>query len=194
MSTLSQLRVLEDPAEHKKIIEKLPRHVQGRWLRFVDQHMYDKTDTEVEDYPSFAKLCKFIAKEARIACSPFHQKPNEDKKEETKHVKPTKWGTARTFASKADEMPMKTKSSSQKGSIPPSSDTSSTLTCPLCKSQHLLESCCSFIAMSLSERHDFIMKKGLCFGCLKWGHRRQDCRHKKQCVNCGRFHPTMTKK
>ncbi|XP_030843475.1 uncharacterized protein LOC115924777 [Strongylocentrotus purpuratus] len=45
--------------------------------------------------------------------------------------------------------------------------------------------------MSLSERHDLIKKSALCFGCLKWGHRSRECRHKKQCAVCGRSHPTL---
>ncbi|XP_038062585.1 uncharacterized protein LOC119733075 [Patiria miniata] len=191
MSTLSQLKVLDDPAEHKKIIEKLPRQVQGRWLRFVDQCMYGQKDAEEGDYPPFAELCKFIAKEARIACSPFHQKPMDEKRE-TKFVKPTKSGTATTFASKADELTTKKKTSPLKGNTPPPSpNANKASTCPLCKSQHQLDSCSSFAAMSLSERHDLIKKSGLCFGCLKWGHRIRECRHKKQCAVCGRSHPTL---
>ena len=45
--------------------------------------------------------------------------------------------------------------------------------------------------MSLNDRHDFKKKSGQWFGCLKWGHRRRDCRNKKQCANCGRYHPTL---
>ena len=37
----------------------------------------------------------------------------------------------------------------------------------------------------------FIHTRGLCHGCLRWGHLRKDCRQRKSCVTCSGLHPTL---
>lgn len=37
----------------------------------------------------------------------------------------------------------------------------------------------------------FICWRGLCHGCLKWGHLCKDCRHGKICSTCNGSHPTL---
>ena len=40
------------------------------------------------------------------------------------------------------------------------------------------------------ERKEFILKKGLCLGCLRQGHRAKDCKKKSICDVCKHKHPT----
>ena len=44
--------------------------------------------------------------------------------------------------------------------------------------------------MSQTEKIEFIRSRGICLGCLKYGHMRKDCRGRKICKKCKGFHPT----
>jgi hypothetical protein len=81
MATLGHLKVLSDPAEHRKVLVKLPRPLQLRWMSIVDEHLYGNRDKDrncepAEDsYPSFSELCAFVNKQARIGCNPLFAPP-----------------------------------------------------------------------------------------------------------------------
>jgi hypothetical protein len=62
--------------------------------------------------------------------------------------------------------------------------------CSFSNGTHKLEICKSFLAKSLQEKYNHLKTKGLCFGCLKKGHRTKMCRNKLTCTTCGRRHPT----
>ncbi|XP_064646718.1 uncharacterized protein LOC135499710 [Lineus longissimus] len=70
MATLGQLKVLNDSAEHQKILVKLSRGIQDRWLKIVDDRIYGKSNSDGE-YPSFAELYDFLQKQSRIASNPL---------------------------------------------------------------------------------------------------------------------------
>lgn len=73
MTTLKQLCILDDPIEHKKILSKLPRYIQERWLNELDNWIYSASKKgEVDSYPPFSALSSFVQKQARIASSPFN--------------------------------------------------------------------------------------------------------------------------
>ena len=79
MKTIQYLNVLNDPDENQKIIQKLPNHLVVRWSRVVDEWI---AVDELE-------FCKFMRKEARIACNPVTS-PQALKAEEAKDkVEPT---------------------------------------------------------------------------------------------------------
>ena len=44
--------------------------------------------------------------------------------------------------------------------------------------------------MSLTERLEVVKSNGLCLGCLRYGHMKNDCRGRKVCTTCNGFHPT----
>ena len=103
MDSIQYLNVLNDPKENRKFLNKLPAHLVNRWVRVVDRRIADDlSDDGDEDrvsrvasgsgYPTFAEFCKFLKKEARIACNPvtFQRLP---KKEE-----PNKIPKAKVFA------------------------------------------------------------------------------------------------
>lgn len=57
MSTLSQLKVLDDADEHQKIIKKLPKHIQEKWMTYIDKWLYNEDNEQISDeYPPFSKL------------------------------------------------------------------------------------------------------------------------------------------
>ncbi|XP_078380267.1 uncharacterized protein LOC144663229 [Oculina patagonica] len=62
--------------------------------------------------------------------------------------------------------------------------------CPLCKNTHNLDECDKFNKMSPAEKIEFIRSRGICLGCLMYGHMKKDCRRRKICKKCSGFHPT----
>ena len=46
-------------------------------------------------------------------------------------------------------------------------------------------------AKSLTDRLQFLKSKGLCFGCLKYGHLSRRCRARAKCKECNATHPTL---
>ena len=59
--------------------------------------------------------------------------------------------------------------------------------CSFCKSPHFIE----FTKLTLLDKMQFICTRGLCHGCLRWGHLHKDCRQQKNCTSCSGPHPTL---
>jgi hypothetical protein len=62
--------------------------------------------------------------------------------------------------------------------------------CASCNQNHELITCATFIALSPTERSDFVKKCGLCFQCLGTGHLARSCISMKRCPcpKCGKSH------
>ena len=48
-----------------------------------------------------------------------------------------------------------------------------------------------FINLALPERMQFLRMRGLCHGCLRWGHLCKDCQLKKSCAACSGLYTTL---
>ena len=204
MITLSQLRILDDPEEYNKIIEKLPRVIQAKWLATVDQWMFgDALDLDSplpmpvnEGYPPFSYLCKFIAREARMASNPVAQRLNSHASSTTvskprdnfKNSNPRSFNTGPkssvSFASASGGTPLHS-------SVVNSGARPREVKCYFCEEPHYLDGCDKFKRLTLAERHDFVKKRGLCRACLRWGHMRRDCKRRRTCEVCKGSHPSI---
>lgn len=60
--------------------------------------------------------------------------------------------------------------------------------CILCKQNHWLFKCSSFLEMNVSERYKFVKKNSLCFLCLKGAHVISQCRSNFTTCHCGKRH------
>ncbi|OXA42523.1 ATP-dependent RNA helicase glh-3 [Folsomia candida] len=61
--------------------------------------------------------------------------------------------------------------------------------CVFCsKSNHPSTECYRADRMSCSEKSDLIRSQNLCYRCLKYGHRKSDCKVKLKCSSCGKPH------
>ena len=56
--------------------------------------------------------------------------------------------------------------------------------------KHVIKECRKFSTLSLEEKSNFCRTKGLCYGCLKAGHTRKQCKYPEKCTKCSRRHPT----
>lgn len=79
MRTVSFLNSLNDAEENQKMTRKLPSYMMNRWGRVVDgwltgchtANLLHDSVSESPSYPPFSEFCKFVEKEARIACNPI---------------------------------------------------------------------------------------------------------------------------
>jgi hypothetical protein len=115
-------------------------------------------------YPSFKTFSDFIAEEARIACEPCTSLPV-----------------------------MKRDDKAKRSTLPKGTTTlmTSVEKCTFCeKPGHGITVCRSFTSKDVSEKQEFIKKKGLCYGCLNPGHISKSCKQRATCTRCQKRHPT----
>lgn len=169
METTRHLASLNSEEEISKIVEKLPRFVQDRWIRVVDKWLNEDQDHQC--YPPFETFSEFIEKEARIANLPGASlRQTTQIHDYKKTTRAPQSNTAKVFAALA-----------QDGG------------CKLCRdtSSHDLEHCPKFQSLSLPERKQFLLRWGLCFACLDGRHLSKDCKNRKRCECCKGWHPTL---
>ena len=62
--------------------------------------------------------------------------------------------------------------------------------CMYCKDKtHSMEFCQVFKSLLFNDRIQYLRGGGVCYGCLKFGHRRADCHNKAACTTCKGRHP-----
>ncbi|XP_062558044.1 uncharacterized protein LOC134222916 [Armigeres subalbatus] len=63
--------------------------------------------------------------------------------------------------------------------------------CHCCNGDHLIYKCGQFKELSISNRYAKVKQAGLCFNCLRRGHRTVDCNSDKSCKSCKRKHHSL---
>ncbi|XP_039438683.1 uncharacterized protein LOC120419884 [Culex pipiens pallens] len=89
----------------------------------------------------------------------------------------------------------KVTNSNPRTSTPPTKAHTATVgkheSCAMCNAEHLLEKCEAFLKLNVNARYGKAKQFGLCFRCLKRGHRTADCKQKDKCSECSRAHHTL---
>ncbi|CAH8553064.1 unnamed protein product [Schistosoma bovis] len=145
-----------------------------RIVRLLPQPMQaqwaDWVDKLTEDNrePTFDELTQFIASRARVACSRFGRLANRSRKghnvKTNCHVQ-SEQGNCST---------MKTK-------------------CSMCSYDHAIDKCPQFLALTVQDRWSHAKSKGICFICLRQGHRVKECKLTKRCnvESCEKKHHSL---
>ncbi len=169
MAHVPTLTILNDCRENRKILSKLPDWIVKRWSRIVTEH------TSTGSYPQFESFVSFITKEAEIACNPI-----------------TTFKEARTTGPAQPPSKVRITPTARALAVESSPTTQpKDLSCTYCKRvNHSIGDCLAFQEVSPSDRRDFLMKFGVCFGCLTAGHKSKECRNKAICAKCNRRLPT----
>ncbi|KAK4474245.1 hypothetical protein MN116_000200 [Schistosoma mekongi] len=122
------------------------------------------TLTENDREPTFSELTKFIASRARVAGSRFGQL--------AAHVKKRYDAKMNCYlqSEQYNSLAVKRK-------------------CSVCSKDHDLYRCPSFLSMTIEDRWSHARAKGVCFVCLKQGHRASECKSNKRNVEeCSKRH------
>ncbi|XP_052071218.1 uncharacterized protein LOC127709652 [Mytilus californianus] len=185
MKTMGTLNALNDNRENRKLLSKLPDWVVTRWSRIVAKHKEDK-----REFPSFQTFVDFVEKEAIIANDPVTS--IQSVRSETTNSTSDKFKTNRFQRGKYDNQ-RRNVLATETSRVPDKNHNSynKDQTCTFCKKTgHFINSCYQFLGKSVNERKNFAKEKGLCFGCLGYGHTSKKCQKRKKCEVCSRFHPT----
>ncbi|XP_062713798.1 uncharacterized protein LOC109415410 [Aedes albopictus] len=88
----------------------------------------------------------------------------------------------------ASEKPKSTVMTSKAHSVVvPKSDDS----CPVCDLGHTVEKCETFKKLNIDGRYNKAKQVGLCFSCLKRGHRTANCKVNVSCTSCTKKHHSL---
>lgn len=186
MNTVQYLDILNSAAENKNMYLKLPTYLIHKWSEIVEKWI--SGDNGFSKYPPFSEFCKFVRIQANISCNTVQMSVHNEtqfkgaiSKGQKQNMNTNKRSGTRSFATKTEESePLKEKPKVDKRN----------LTCYICNASHDLDICRLFLQKSLLERKNFVLNKGLCFGCLRHGHRSKDCRIKRVCNVCNKRHPS----
>ncbi|XP_058467935.1 uncharacterized protein LOC131440560 [Malaya genurostris] len=63
--------------------------------------------------------------------------------------------------------------------------------CPICELSHVVDNCDVFKKMGINGRYEKAKQVGLCFSCLKKGHRTANCKSNQACTSCSKKHHSL---
>ena len=162
----NSLKVLDDDLQNQAMTSKLPDWLISRWGRRVHA-IY----TSEGRFPPFREFVEFLAYESDIACSPItlsaKSSGNKGSTRSQQNGSNTAFGKVRSF------------------------NTCTLDRCIMCNDpNHTIDNCFELAKMPREDRRAFVMKSGLCFGCLKPGHMVNTCTARLRCTKCQKRHPT----
>jgi hypothetical protein len=176
---ITDLKILNDIREIKKIANKLPDWIVHRWNRLMA-----KKKREMGHYPSFRNFVDFVAEESEIindpilsceSSSPARHHKDQGLPADTKVKRPAYKQTRMTLATNAEQLQ----------AVPPKPG------CLFCsRRNHTTSDCQDFAKESMQDKREFVKKERLCFGCLTKGHMSKRCPSRNECKKCSRKHPT----
>ena len=160
----SSLKVLDDDLQNRVMVGKLPDWIVSKWARVVH-----KAKNEFR-YPTFSEFVSFLVNESDIVCDPivsFRSLTDKKGSHNSKSVNLTVAGTSCNTVTES-------------------------MNCLYCnKDNHSLDRCFKLKGKPYEDKKEFIISKGLCFGCLKGGHLAKECKKRLKCADCNKSHPTV---
>ena len=175
--TLSQLN---NPAEIKKVVSKLPFKFRDRWR----EQVFKIKDSA--GIATFSDLCDFVQMWSDIMDLPIYGEIAEPRPDKNSPKKVT-------FDGKRNTEPKQRVYSSQvnKDGTEKKAMHLEKTECMVCKkTNHRLANCLFLQAKPYEEREELIKRNSLCFGCLGKGHFAKNCKERAKCIKCEKNHPT----
>lgn len=159
MNKIHTLKDLNTLKEMKKILSKLPSHLEQRWIRectkFQESH---------GQFPVLSDLCNFLQMEVKVANHPLNKSQQQQMDQTSQNIATTN---------------RKQQSHIYNTNISESIQ-SKTIQCIFCKiNNHQTVNCWLLAKQGEQEIQKFITNNNLCFYCLKEGHSYQNCRSRR---------------
>ncbi|KAL1460507.1 hypothetical protein WDU94_012484 [Cyamophila willieti] len=148
-------------------------------LRYLDaqtRQAFENARAEKTNAPTYKDLLKFV--EGRVTATELYQ--SSPSTSTSSKPKPSRPQQAKSFVASTPTNPPSAKP-----------DNPTKHGCASCNQSHRLVECTRFLALSVSDRFNFLKSKKLCFACFG-PHPRQDCKSRFACRTCSsRSHHTL---
>ncbi|XP_076041869.1 uncharacterized protein LOC143025748 [Oratosquilla oratoria] len=171
ISELQNLRTL------RQLVEKLPRDLQDRWRRLVDEVAESGKLVDIKD------LVRFLEKEVRILSNPTFGRSSKGGFRDKK-VEANTWSSNR-------KMNYKKGIESYDGRVHVNVTQKARVSCWLCQEEHVIDVCPELRWLTYEEKLNRAYNLELCFKCLRKGHKAPQCRAIRTCEQCGGSHLTI---
>ena len=171
------------PSNLRTIVMKLPYKLREKW-RSVACDIHEQTGRRAV----FVDLVNFIEKQVKIVSDPLfgniQDTPSSSQARTATHMKQRKKGG--TFATNVNSV----KGGDDNRKIAPTPDDQ--IKCIFCQhTNHELDKCSQLKSKTQQDKIHSLKERGICFGCLKFGHTSKDCRSRLDCEVCHRKHPSL---
>ena len=180
LEALNCLGELNNRRTLAEIIKKLPHDVKGRWL---NENYRINNDGRL---PKLDDVVDFVEREAEKRSDPvFGEIMNrEPKKGDSRSKSDPKKSNRKNFSTVKSDSTGNERKSEQK------TDQKKKVQCAKCFKSHYLNQCDQFRSLSVSQRTQFVMEKGLCKNCFTPGHQANNCPKSWVCniLDCGQKH------
>lgn len=188
MSDLEYLEEMENAANMRTIISKLPYRLRERF-RSVAIDIQKKQDRRTK----FKDVVSFVNTQTEMAAHPVFGESLGQTKRQTERSSGKKNIT--TLAIEVKEKKVEkyaagagNKKAQEKGT---NMDKAFKRPCIFCQGDHTMEQCKKLQRKLHKEKPEFLKSKGLCFSCLIGGHMSNACEEKQSCQICSATHPTL---
>lgn len=188
MSDLEYLEEMENAANMRTIISKLPYRLRERF-RSVAIDIQKKQDRRTK----FKDIVSFVNTQAEIAAHPVFGEISGQTRRQTERLSGKKNITTlatevKEQKAEKDAASARNKKAQEKGT---NMDKAFMKPCIFCQGDHTMEQCKKLQRKLHKEKLEFLKSKGLCFSCLIGGHMSNACEEKKSCQICSATHPTL---
>ena len=177
--TLKAMKCLSEVnTDHmRRLVARLPYHLQAKWRDRASSILKSRSKL-----PSFYDLVEFLQERASSENNPVFGNLKELNK--TNVIRKKRYSDSNINAPRI--------SSFTTQFAPKQSDRNAdhtTPVCPVCQHRHRLQSCPTFLNMTVVEKRKVVLESRLCFQCLSFGHYKRTCRYAKCDVHgCYRRH------
>ncbi|XP_070554736.1 uncharacterized protein [Ptychodera flava] len=181
------LEILEHSENMKRIVKKLPYFIQDSWSKRTAKIRKAKKRVRFEDLVDLVK-----SEASRLSCPDYSRQAMASLDNPVKKKKGTD-KVEQSFATSVTSTDKKTNQGSKKSNTSTSKPhKAQQKPCLHCQdNNHSFDSCEQLIAASQEDTVNFLRNQGVCFGCLKPGHRSRQCKQKAKCSKCQGKHPTV---
>ena len=184
---------MENPDNMRKIIDRLPPSLQIKWRENADRILnVEGREIRIEDISDFVEQKSRSLSNPVFGKLPFLEKENTGPRERKSKARNDKPGAKRLSLATISERNVESQEPAVSlSSVNEPASADFTKCCLFCHGSHHLTDCSDFAKVSNQDRVDFVMKKRLCFACLRAGHQSRGCNKKKPCIHCGGRHATV---
>ncbi|XP_025763461.1 uncharacterized protein LOC112847046 isoform X2 [Oreochromis niloticus] len=192
MMDVEYMEELDNTANMRAIVSKLPYKLRERWRTFACG-VLDKEKRRVK----FADLAEFVNKQAKEVLHPLFG----DIKDSTLKVQvrgqvderlQRRSGIRKGLTTAATITTTQDVPSKERNKVSGNQGCAFSKPCLFCRGEeHTMEQCKRMRKSLHKEKIDFMRTKGLCFSCLKQGHMSSSCKEKASCQVCAQLHPTV---